>query len=314
MEKNPPLITIGFTCYNAAHRIAKAIKCAQRQTWPNIEILVVDDGSKDGSPEEVKALIKNDPRIRIVVHETNKGTAETRTTLAKNAKGEFMCFFDDDDESTEDRVEKQYIRLTEYEKEHGADIVFCYTNRRIVHRNKNKKDTIGYGIGHCSPEPHGPKVADLILWGGGYRERLPSYKGQMGSGTMILRTNVFKKLGYFDERFWRSAEIDFAVRAAFQGAHFISVDEPLLIQIKTGSENKSGKRPLQFALLLRQKYKNYLKSKRVYLASIAIAHMQFYSKEKNAFAHYFSFAMACLCSPDKILYNTIRRRIGNRSS
>lgn len=312
MLEDHPLVTIGLTCHNAAHRIQNAIACAQKQTWPNLEILVVDDGSEDGSPEVIQTLAKDDPRIRLVTHEKNKGTAETRTTIAKNTNGEFLCFFDDDDESSADRVQKQWERLTSYEQEHEADIVFCYSNRSIIRKDGTKADKIGYGIGHCAPEPHGPPVVDLILWNGGYDDYEPSRSGLMGSCSMFFRTKVFNQLGYFDKQFWRCAEIDFAIRAAFAGAHFISVNEPLLMQIKTRSANKAGKRPLLFALLLCKKYKAHLKSKRVYLASIAIAHMRFYSKKRNIFIHYFSYFMACLLSPDKVLAGTLKRRFARK--
>lgn len=312
MLEEAPLVTIGITCHNAAHRIQNAIACAQAQTWPNIEILVVDDGSKDDSSNVIRALAQDDARIRLIEHGKNKGTAETRTTIGKNTKGEFLCFFDDDDESLPDRVEKQWKRLTSYEKEHKADLVFCYTNRSIIRKNGEKSDKIGFGIGRCAPEPHGPRVADLILWNGGYDDYKPSRMGLMGSCSMMFRTRAFEQLGYFDEQFWRCAEIDFAIRAAFAGAHFISVDEPLLIQIKTRSENKSGKRPLLFALLLCKKYKSYLKSKHVYLASLAIAYSRFYSNKGNKFVHYLSYAMACAFSPDKVLAGTLKRRFARK--
>ena len=307
MKKDHPLITIGFTCFNAQDSITRAIECAQAQTWPNIEILVVDDGSADNSVSVINDLIVKDSRIRLIEHVTNKGTAIARTSLAENAKGAFIAFFDDDDVSVPERLEKQYARIIEYEKKHSTDMVFCYCNRQVVNIHGEWVDEIGYGIGRCAPEPHGTDIVDIILWNKGREgHSQKSFVGQLGSGTLMMRTSIYEKTGYFDERFRRSAEIDLAIRAGQLGAHFISVDEPLLIQHKTASTNKSGKRPLQYALLLCEKNKDYLKKNRVYWAAIALAYSKFY-KNSTLLSGFYK-ALACLCSPDKVLAGIVKRK------
>lgn len=298
----PPLITIGFTCFNAAESIRHAIESAIKQTWQNLEILIVDDGSSDNSPKVLLELQSKDHRIRVIFHNKNKGTAEARNTLAYNANGEFITFFDDDDESTHDRVLKQYQKITEYEQNHASseDIIFCYCDRSIIKAGKTTQDHIGFGIGRDVPAPHGPEVADFILWRPWNIKYGPTM-GQMGSGTMMLRTNIFNKIGYFDPQFRRSAEIDLAIRAALKGAHFISVAEPLLIQHKTQTSDKLGKKPLKYNLLLRHKNKDYLRKKRVYGASLMSAYSSYYFNKKNKFLGYIYMALACLFSPNKLL-------------
>ncbi len=309
-SSNVPLITIGFTCFNAADTIEYAVKSAQEQTWTNIEILIVDDGSKDDSVDVIHKMMEGDDRIRLIELKPNKGTAIARNTIAENANGEFLTFFDDDDISTPDRAEKQYKRIVEYEKKTGADTVYCYCDRQVINHGETNVDHTGYGIGRTAPEPSGNDVADIILWVPGEDH---AHTNQMGSGTMMLRTASFKKTGYFDPQFRRSAELDLAVRAALNGGHFISVPEYLLIQYKTPTTDKSGRKPLDFALTLRRKYKDYLSERWVYWAAIALAYAKFYGTQKNAFMSRLYLLFACLCSPDKILMNRLKKRFSKSS-
>lgn len=305
MTKSFPLITIGFTCFNAQDTIRYAVNSALKQTWKNFEILIVDDGSQDNSLDILNQMQEEDPRIRYIAHQKNKGTAEARNTIAKNAKGEFLTFFDDDDESTKDRLEKQYNRIISYENKTGADIVYCYCDRAIVKPNQEHIDHIGYGIGRMSPEPYGTIVADYILWRP-WDKKFGATMGQMGSGTMMMRTSSFEKTGYFDPDFRRSAEIDLAVRASYVGAHFISVPEPLLIQHKTQTLDKKGNKPLHYNLLLRHKNKEYLKSKKVYLSSLMTARSNFYLNKKKHILGYLYMACACLSAPHKLMFLKIK--------
>ena len=67
--------------------------------------------------------------------------------------------------------------------------------------------------------------------------------GMLGSGTLMARAEALRDLGGFDARFRRCAERDLAIRAALEGAHFISVDAPLIIQYLS-PDSRSGQAPI----------------------------------------------------------------------
>ena len=117
---NEPLITIGITAYNAQDTIERAIRSALAQNWENKEILIVDDSSTDKTRETIENVIKGHKSVRLIRHENNKGAAGARNTILKEAKGDFIAFFDDDDESLPERICTQYKTITEYEKKHLA--------------------------------------------------------------------------------------------------------------------------------------------------------------------------------------------------
>lgn len=275
MNPSPaPLITIGMTCFNAAETFPRALKSAQAQDWPNFEILVVDDGSSDNSRAMLEDAATQDPRIRLVFHDGNRGFPTALNTLFENARGAFIALFDDDDESLPGRLRAQYERLTRYEQNRGAKMVFCFAGRDVFDAPDQPRPSYSLkGIGHQPPEPHGVMVADQILWNSGD----PHYTwGMFGSGIMMTRPRNVVSLGGFDPEFRRSAESDLWVRAALQGAHFIAVDEPLLRQHKTQGTHKTLRHILEYALKLRHKHQNYLSGRGIYWASLAMARARFY--------------------------------------
>jgi glycosyltransferase involved in cell wall biosynthesis len=205
--------------------------------------------------------------IRIVCHGSNRGCAEARNTLLSEACGEFVAFFDDDDESVPERIRRQYERIVAYESEHGMLPVFCYSNRNVVRANERAPSFQRLGIGRRAPEPSGPPVADYIL-GVSRGDQLHSW-GMLGSCTLMARTELFHRFEGFDTQFRRGAELDFAVRAAFGGGHFISVDDPLITQYLTAREEKAGDADLRYRLLMLKKHKTYLDSRRVYSGAVA---------------------------------------------
>lgn len=292
-----PLITIGITCFNAADTIEKAIDGALAQDWENLEILIVDDASKDNSIEIVEAKTQLDPRVKLVKHPENKGFPGALNTIVSHASGEFIAFFDDDDISAPDRLRKQYGRITAYEKEHGTNLVFCYTNRNVIAAQDSRHLYSFHAIGHQAPEPHGPMVADFILWSSGEKNYV---WGMFGSCTLMMRKAAIEKIGGFDEFFRRNTEWDLAVRGAFMGAHFIAANEYLVTQIKTPTSDKAGKIPLQYSLKLREKHKDYLKGKGLYLVARIVARSRFYGGKGKKGKSLFLFAIACLMAPCKM--------------
>jgi glycosyltransferase involved in cell wall biosynthesis len=92
---NDPALSIIIPCYNAQQYLAQAICSAQRQTLRDIEIIVVDDGSRDNSWRIVERYM-SDPRIRLL-RLTNQGIAGARNAGLALARGEFVAFLDADD-------------------------------------------------------------------------------------------------------------------------------------------------------------------------------------------------------------------------
>ena len=95
-------VTIIIPVYNAEKTIEKCISSVLNQTYKNLEILVIDDGSKDNSFEVIKSI--DDPRIK-AIKKKNEGVAVTRNKGIKMALGKYIMFIDNDDFIDEDYVE-----------------------------------------------------------------------------------------------------------------------------------------------------------------------------------------------------------------
>ena len=158
-----PLVTIGLTCFNAEETIRRAVASAFAQDWLNFELLIVDDCSSDDSVALIEELIANDQRARLIRHTCNKGPAGARNMLLQEAKGEFIVFFDDDDESLPGRVSAQIKVLTDYEKQNGKRLVACYAGGFRIYPNGYVKDLPAIGL-HGQVVPHGSGLADYLLF------------------------------------------------------------------------------------------------------------------------------------------------------
>jgi glycosyltransferase involved in cell wall biosynthesis len=106
-----PLVSVIIPTYNRANTIARAIESALKQTYTNIEVIIVDDASGDNTEEKVKAI--DDSRIKYMRHETNKGGGAARNTGISDAKGEYIAFLDSDDVWLPEKIEKQ-VRLFDH--------------------------------------------------------------------------------------------------------------------------------------------------------------------------------------------------------
>ena len=270
------LISIGILCFNARDTILRALRSALAQDWPSIEVIIVDDCSTDGSAEIVARAIADEPRARLVRHSRNTGAGGARNTVIAEAHGAFIAFFDDDDDSVPDRLRAQCERLTDYERDTGARLVFCYANRTVVEHSPGRPHHVARAVGRTACEPHGLAVVDYIF---GVPPDPRFTWGMLGSCTLMARRETFRTVGPFDESFRRCAEWDMAVRGALLGAHFIAVDRPLVIQYKTLSADKKGAIPLKYSLQLRTKHRDYLEKRNFYLASKLFARYVFYRVE-----------------------------------
>ena len=114
------LISIIIPVYNAGKYLDKCISSAANQTYRNIEILLIDDGSTDASKEICDSWSSQEDKIR-VIHQENGGVSKARNTGVKNARGNFLMMIDSDDYISPFMVEELFrgYSLT------NADIVIC---------------------------------------------------------------------------------------------------------------------------------------------------------------------------------------------
>lgn len=115
-----PLITVVMPNYNGHRFVEQAIDSVLHQTYPNFELLVVDDCSKDDSLSLIQQKAQSDNRIKVIALERNAGVANARNVGIEEAKGEYIALLDNDDLWTEDKLERQLAIA-----EKGADIVYC---------------------------------------------------------------------------------------------------------------------------------------------------------------------------------------------
>lgn len=114
------LISIVVPVYKVEPYLDKCISSIVNQTYKNLEIILVDDGSPDNCPAMCDAWAEKDNRIR-VIHKPNGGLSDARNAGMSVATGELMAFVDSDDWIAPDMYEKLYHRLTE----DGSDIAAC---------------------------------------------------------------------------------------------------------------------------------------------------------------------------------------------
>jgi len=109
--KCPPLVSVVMTVYNGEKFLAEAIESVLSQTFADFELLIVDDGSTDGSADKIQAFAGRDKRIRFFQLERNMGMADARNCGIAAAAGEYVAIMDCDDVSMPDRLEKQVAFL-----------------------------------------------------------------------------------------------------------------------------------------------------------------------------------------------------------
>ena len=107
-----PLISIGVSTYNRKDYLKLSLDSLLAQTYPNCEIIVVDDGSVDGTGEMVKACY---PQVKYV-YQANAGDSAAKNHAAKLAQGEYIVFNDSDDVFLPDAVERLYNAIKDKEK------------------------------------------------------------------------------------------------------------------------------------------------------------------------------------------------------
>ncbi|MBR3836883.1 MAG: glycosyltransferase family 2 protein [Clostridia bacterium] len=183
------MISVVIPTHNRADLLPRAIKSVQAQTWKDLEIVVVSDGSEDNTKEVVNELAKDDARIRFIEYFPAKGGNIARNTGIENASGEFVAFLDDDDEFMPEKLEKQMAVM-----ESDPEIGLVYTGVRILYVNEQ----VTY---RTNPKAQGDLSKEILL------------DNSVGTtSTVMARKDLLLKAGMFDINLRALQDFDLWIR------------------------------------------------------------------------------------------------------
>lgn len=191
-EDHCPKVSVMMPVYNSKRYVAEAINSIITQTYANLEFLIVDDASIDGSWEIVKKFADKDPRLRIFRNERNRGVPYSRNFLFEqvSAESEFLAIMDSDDLAMPERLAKQVAYLRSHPELHGVGSALQVINedgRLIAHRRYE-----------CVPE----RIC---------RQAIAA--NPFAHPTMMLRRSLLAEIGKYDERYRSCEDYDFLLRA-----------------------------------------------------------------------------------------------------
>lgn len=192
--ENKPLVSIIMTVYNKEKYIQACIESMLRQTWNNIELIIIDDYSTDSSREILQSYLTN-PKIKIIFNDENLGCYKSRNIGILNSNGAYIGFQDTDDYSLKNRIEEQINFLLENK------LLMCGCNMIRSHLID-----INY-------------INDDIILKEVYNKKCNNIKDEcckefFGYPTLIINKNMFDKYGLYLER-RKGMDMEFAERVLF---------------------------------------------------------------------------------------------------
>jgi len=209
---NENLVSVILPTYKGSDVLARAVNSVLAQTYPQIEIIVVDDNSPESeerrATEVLMSQYESNDKITYVKHDKNKNGAAARNTGIKNARGKYIAFLDDDDWFLPSKIEEQVKYLEQH-----SDFDACYC---LAQRDGKPIETVSY-TGDVSKE--------LLL-----------LKSHMFTPSLCFRKEALTAINGFDESFRRHQDYELLLRF-FQAGYKMGCVEKVLVELGTGGAN-----------------------------------------------------------------------------
>jgi glycosyltransferase involved in cell wall biosynthesis len=201
------VISVVIPTHNRAHLVRRAVASALAQTFADLEVIVVDDGSTDGTGALLASL--TDPRVRALRLPRRTGAARARNAGVAAARGEWIAFLDSDDEWTADKLARQAALA-------GGDgapsVVTCIC---AVRRGDDVRHT---------PAPDDLVADDMFTHLLRWNRRPPT------TSAYLVARRALLEVGGFDERLPSAQDIDLWLRLAQARHAFAAVAAPLVVK------------------------------------------------------------------------------------
>lgn len=264
-DEQQPLVSLFMSTYNSGAPVFDAVDSMLAQTYRNLEVIVVDDGSKDGTPDRLRERYGD--RIRLIA-QPNGGIANARNTCMEAARGEFIAWFDHDDINEPQRIEWQVAFMQQ-----RPQMLLCCTDFSAFRNDGWTSPSHAaeyYGAIRLAPQGLAslfdhqgsivlPRVGGSDLGGepveGGVRFK--TYHGQVFKTlalgnfihppTIMMRRSLWDRGDRFDPRIRIQCDFDWLLRACREG-EFGYLDAPLLRYRLSPTQASNWRNNVQSAL------------------------------------------------------------------
>ena len=214
--QNNPLVTIICLCYNHEAYVVESLNSVINQSYPSIELIIVDDCSSDSSKNVIRTWLEKNPQIRFIANETNLGNTKSFNKALKLAKGEYVIDLAADDILLPNCIT---LQIEAFKNSHYKNLGAVYGNVELILEN-------GTFDSYYFPVNEQKKVIENRITGDIYLTVLSGGNSICSVSAMIKKT-VFDHLQGYDETL-AYEDLDFWIRASRQ-YEFDFIDE-LLVQ------------------------------------------------------------------------------------
>lgn len=239
--ESEPLVSIIIPTYNRVQQLPNAINSVLSQDYENFQIIIVDDGSTDGTRDSIKGQF-SDNRIQYYRFEQNRGIGASRNAGVTYAQGEIIAFLDSDDIFLQGKISTQVRLLTKY-----PHIGLCFCNYFNIDLTSKKK---ALGFEQTDLGFQSLKVQELETNSWQIIDNLPTalFKRNIVGTSSIMAFNkaIINNVGNYRCDLSGPEDFEFVWRAAVNGLKFAYTTIPLVERYKTNTSITSNS--LDFAL------------------------------------------------------------------
>ena len=224
MKSNKDLVSIIMSVYNSENTVARSIDSIKDQTYQNIEILIMNDGSNDESLKIIKEY-ENQDNIKIFNNKENIGLTKSLNILINNASGKYIARQDSDDLSYPFRIQEQIENIQSYNLDFS-------TSRAHIIGSKRKIP----GLSFYFPNSF-----------------LMKYKNPFIHGTMVIKKSVIEEVGLYNESFYYAQDYKLMKDLLSKGFKYRTIKKPLYeLNMENNISTKHKKEQKRYADYVRK--------------------------------------------------------------
>ena len=201
MSDKKSYVSVIMSSYNSINTIEEAIESIINQTYKNLELLIMDDCSEDGSFEKIDYYKNKYKNIRVFRNKKNLGLTRSLNLLIKNSSGEYIARQDADDLSFKKRIEEQVKEMNKYNLD--------FSTTRALVKNTGK---IIPGISYFLPS----KI-------------ISKFKNPFIHGTLMVKTSSIIKVGSYNENFYYAQDYKLIADMLDKNYRYKKINKPLYL-------------------------------------------------------------------------------------